>query len=245
MSWLSARDLAIELPIDEREELFVFFWADGSESGLIMMGKRLVESCFFNGLVIKEGGKFVGGGDDVVPMLEATGSHDTLGTDSIIVKNVGDNFYFLSKVASIGSEKVVLVEDTRFEEEVVVQEELATIAPQHDTDEGKIAMFESIAVVVVPTRKGGLGIYAIGGFVLLIVLKKATTVEAEHIFATEIVGKSLKRIGFQPIITIEEKDIVTMGYFEARIAGSAKSLVFLMNNNELKIGSIRKFSQQN
>ena len=86
MSGLGARDLAIELPIDEREELFVFFWADGSESGLIMMGKRLVESCFFNGLVIKEGGKFVGGGNDGNPnVLRMTiALHTKLGNEADI-----------------------------------------------------------------------------------------------------------------------------------------------------------------
>ena len=119
---LGARHTAVGIPVDEGQQLAVFFGGGVGESDLIVVRQRTVEDRFVN---IRDGdevsGQFVGNGEEVFPVLQAAVCHNAARTDTIEVECVGDDRDLSGMIASQGREEVVFVIDARMETEAGIE----------------------------------------------------------------------------------------------------------------------------
>lgn len=194
------------------------------EHYLIMVGDGAID----NGLVEarlgdEERRQFVGDPQQVAKPPRIVSRGNAVVTHPVVIEARIDDLDLRGMIASHRRKEVVLVEDAFPETQPLLQQERTLVRPQHHANKGKVAVQQGVlAVIVHAVCKRLLG-QEVGLVKLARRLPITAAREAEQILILQRFGDGFQGIVFQPVVAVQEKDVISFCRIHPRIAGRRKA----------------------
>lgn len=153
----------------------------------------------------------------------------------IIVQDVFNLAYLFSVKTGLRGKQIVFMVNPFLEPKFTFQQECALVSSQDHAHKGEIAGLQGVIVIITHAGRIGLSLQSVWFLERLLVFKVPPAGKTEHILINQVLRQHLQRIAFQPIVAVEEQDIIATCLAQARISRRRKTSVGLPDDFEPSI----------